>query len=104
MKFIVKHIAEAIAIGVALFVLVLIIANKVVAVPIACFSAALWSLYRAIKSSRSNSTTQVGLGSSNVRTLDNTGNVPWYKTPQFIFACIFTAAGIISVFMLIADK
>lgn len=60
--------------------------------------------YQTIKASRSNSTTQVGTGSANVKVEDNTGNIPFYKVPQFIFVVIFVVALIVTVIMMVSDK
>lgn len=48
--------------------------------------------YQTYKASRSNSTTQVGLGTPDAHTEDNTGNVPFYKVPQFKFVIGFVLA------------
>lgn len=49
------------------------------------FVASFVFLYFAYRASRSNSTTQVDLGTPKARIEDNTGNVPIYKTGQFWF-------------------
>lgn len=61
-------------------------------------------LYQTIKASKSNSTTQVDSGTPNVHVEDNTGNIPFYKIPQFIFVVILAIAAIVSVIMMISDK
>jgi hypothetical protein len=94
------HVAESIAIGLAAFVLVLIIANKLAAIPIGLFVGAAWSLYRGYKAHQSNSTTQLPNG----QIINNTGNVPLWKTTQFIFAVALFVAGIVVLFMLHGDR
>ena len=58
-------------------------------IPLICLIGGIIFLMQAYAASKSDSTTQVG-----GTVLDNTGNVPFYKTGQFVFAIILFLAAI----------
>jgi amino acid permease len=69
-------------------------------IPVLLLLASGWSFYRGYLSSRSNSTT------SNPDTgeiTDNTGNVPIYKTPQFIYGVVLFVISIIAFIWIGSD-
>lgn len=68
-------------------------------IPVGLLLAAAWSAYRGVRSSNSNSTTQIPGG-----TLDNTGNVPYLKTGGGAFSIIFLLAAIVSFFLINSDR
>lgn len=72
-------------------------------IPILLFLFALWSIYRGYKSSKSNSTTQVGSGTRGVRIDDNTGNVSIVHTPQFWIGVALIVFGVIAWIWIGAD-
>jgi len=70
-------------------------------IPTALFLGAAWSFYRGYRSSKSNSTTQGGVGQP---TLDNTGNVPIWKTSGFLYGSILLVATIVVIIAMASDK
>ncbi len=72
--------------------------------PVITVIGAIIFFIQAYKASKSNSTTQVGTGTSDSRVVDNTGNVPITKTGQFWFAVVLAIATIVIIIMVNADK
>lgn len=68
-------------------------------IPLITFLGALWSFYRGYRSSKSNSTTQTPSG-----TIDNTGNVPIYKTGGFLFGVILIIATVGILLLMNSEK
>lgn len=68
-------------------------------IPVGLLIAAIWSAYRGIRSSQSNSTTQGPHG-----TIDNTGNVPYLRTGGGVFSIIFFLAAIASAIWMLVEK
>lgn len=69
-------------------------------IPFILYLASLWSFYRGYLSSKSNSTTQVDTGTPNAHVEDNTGNVPFTKTPQFKYGvALFVIATIVLIWI-----
>lgn len=63
------------------------------------FLGSLYFFYTAYKASKSNSTTQVG-----TTVIDNTGNVPIYKTGRFWFGVALIVATIAIIWAVNSDK
>jgi len=63
------------------------------------FLGSLWFFYTAYVASKSNSTQQSG-----VVTSDNTGNVPMYKTGRFLFGVVLLVATIVIIWVVNSNK
>lgn len=97
-----QGITKGIAAGIAVFFILFmycIIANKVWIIPFGLILAGAWSGYRGYLSSKSNSTTQLPDGTI----VDNTGNVPMVKTPQFWIGVALVVIGIVVIFIQRSD-
>jgi len=69
-------------------------------IPAGLLLASLWSFYRGYRSSKSNSTQDMGIGGIK----DNTGNVPIWQTSGFVFGCGFLIASIGSYLWMMSEK
>jgi hypothetical protein len=72
-------------------------------IPLALLGFSIWSFCRAYRGSKSNSTEQVGQGSTSVKTLQNRGNVPFYQVKAFIYGCALLIAAIVVFFVMKSD-
>lgn len=68
-------------------------------IPLGLLLASIWSAYRGYRSSKSNSTTQVPGG-----IINNTGNVPFYKTGGGAFSIILFLALIVVCILMYSDR
>jgi hypothetical protein len=72
-------------------------------IPLCLFLGSVACFWAAYASSKSNSTTQTGLGGANPQIRNNTGNVPMTKSGYFIWGIVLFVAAIVSLVIIAND-